>query len=365
MSDSMTFSSNPTIETANASLSTPNVSSSESLGSNHPDDKLIRRMISFKNPFDVLHISKTETLENIQKKYKKLALIVHPDKCNHPRAEEAFHALKKALKLLENEENRKRYSELMDKAEARVLEEWNANGSMDVHRDQESFRLEVQKMTQRLIIELELQCQRADEMRLANERFEKDIKQRAETERKRRDEEETLWEEGRTFRVESWRSFVEKSRSQKRLKTFTTSASAGSSTNSNGSTSTITTATTDTSTVVTNANNSTADVFATVSVSSTGASVATAITSSTSTATMTNITTNASPSNVITAPSPSKILTSTSMSAIKTKASPYPPPPPPPPPPLNGSAIGTTSSNKSGNRGNYISKPIKPVRKLI
>jgi len=29
-------------------------------------------------------------MEDIQKKYKKVALLIHPDKCKHPKATEAF-----------------------------------------------------------------------------------------------------------------------------------------------------------------------------------------------------------------------------------------------------------------------------------
>jgi len=196
----------------------------------HPQDKLIRRVVSFKNPFDAMELARTESLENIQKKYKKLALILHPDKCNHPRAEEAFDALKKALKQLENEDKRKQFADLMERAENAVLDDWKKQGKKrqskpgnitaadpdspefewteDIGGDSPEFVMDVRKMTQRMIIELELEGKRAEDYRLANEKYEKEMKLKAAEELKLRDEEDRVWEDNRENRVESWRSFT-------------------------------------------------------------------------------------------------------------------------------------------------------------
>lgn len=37
----------------------------------------------------------------IKKRYWKLSLMIHPDKCGHPKAAEAFQALAAAAKLLQ------------------------------------------------------------------------------------------------------------------------------------------------------------------------------------------------------------------------------------------------------------------------
>ena len=169
------------------------------------------------------------------------------------------------------------------------------------------FRLEVQKLTQRFIIEMEVQLQRADEMRLANERFEKEQKMKVEAERRRRDEEDVQWEEGRAFRVESWRNFVEKARTQKKLK---------------------------------------------ISSSTTATAAAATATTTTTTSAMLDVT-----MNVITADATSNSL----------KRPPPPPPPvkpPPPPPPPSSSSTATTTTTASANvaRPHLSAMPLRPHR---
>jgi DnaJ family protein C protein 8 len=46
---------------------------------------------SFKlNPYERLNLRFTATPEDIRKQYRKLSLMVHPDKCKHSQAAEAF-----------------------------------------------------------------------------------------------------------------------------------------------------------------------------------------------------------------------------------------------------------------------------------
>lgn len=50
-----------------------------------------RILWSFKlNPYERLNLRFTATPEEIRRQYRKLSLMVHPDKCKHPQAAEAF-----------------------------------------------------------------------------------------------------------------------------------------------------------------------------------------------------------------------------------------------------------------------------------
>jgi hypothetical protein len=50
-----------------------------------------RILWSFKlNPYERLNLRFTATPEEIRKQFRKLSLMVHPDKCKHPQASEAF-----------------------------------------------------------------------------------------------------------------------------------------------------------------------------------------------------------------------------------------------------------------------------------
>ncbi|KAL2227688.1 UNVERIFIED_CONTAM: DnaJ subfamily C member 10 [Sesamum indicum] len=54
------------------------------------------------SPYDILGVNKNMSPENMKKRYWKLSLMVHPDKCSHPQAHQAFVKLNKAFKDLQD-----------------------------------------------------------------------------------------------------------------------------------------------------------------------------------------------------------------------------------------------------------------------
>ncbi|XP_062453514.1 dnaJ homolog subfamily C member 14 [Rhea pennata] len=61
------------------------------------------------NPFQVLGLEATASDAELKKAYRRLAMLVHPDKNEHPRAEEAFKVLRAAWDIVSNPEKRKEY----------------------------------------------------------------------------------------------------------------------------------------------------------------------------------------------------------------------------------------------------------------
>lgn len=49
-----------------------------------------------------------------------LSILVHPDKCKHPKAPDAFHVLEQAYKTLMDPEKRRMYQRVMREARDRV-----------------------------------------------------------------------------------------------------------------------------------------------------------------------------------------------------------------------------------------------------
>ncbi|KHG00844.1 DnaJ subfamily C member 14 [Gossypium arboreum] len=82
-------------------------------------------------PYDVIGANRNTTADNIKKKYWKLSLMVHPDKCAHPQAHQAFIILNKAFKELQDPDKRKALDEKIKlkeeqeefKAELRAMRE--------------------------------------------------------------------------------------------------------------------------------------------------------------------------------------------------------------------------------------------------
>jgi DnaJ homolog subfamily C member 8 len=72
------------------------------------DNEVNRILGAFKlNPFEQLGLRFNATLEDIRRQYRKVSLLVHPDKCKHPRAKDAFEVIGVANKELTDDDRRK------------------------------------------------------------------------------------------------------------------------------------------------------------------------------------------------------------------------------------------------------------------
>ncbi|KAH6759401.1 DNAJ heat shock N-terminal domain-containing protein [Perilla frutescens var. frutescens] len=79
--------------------------------------------------YDIVGANKDMSAENIKKRYWKLSLMVHPDKCSHPQAHQAFVKLNKAFK------------DLQDPAKRKVLDD-----KLKEKEDREAFQVELKAM---------------------------------------------------------------------------------------------------------------------------------------------------------------------------------------------------------------------------
>ncbi len=52
------------------------------------------------NPFEQLGVNFDANRDDIKRQYRKVSLLVHPDKCSHPRASDAFDILGQAQAAL-------------------------------------------------------------------------------------------------------------------------------------------------------------------------------------------------------------------------------------------------------------------------
>ncbi|XP_071691562.1 uncharacterized protein [Rutidosis leptorrhynchoides] len=69
------------------------------------------------SPYDVVGVNRQMAADNIKKRYWKLSLMVHPDKCPHPEAHQAFIKLNKAFKDLQDPVKRKAMDDKIDEKE--------------------------------------------------------------------------------------------------------------------------------------------------------------------------------------------------------------------------------------------------------
>src|SRR6266446_4267549 len=68
-------------------------------------------MANEKDYYEVLGVSKTASLDEIKKAYRKLALDFHPDRNKTKEADAKFKEVTKAFEVLSNEEKRKTYDQ--------------------------------------------------------------------------------------------------------------------------------------------------------------------------------------------------------------------------------------------------------------
>lgn len=99
-------------------------------------------------PYDILGVNQNRSAENIKKRYWKISLLVHPDKCSHPQAHQAFIKLNKAFKELQDPEKKKALDEKIKfkeeqekfKVELRAMREaaqWRRSQGISMEGDDE------------------------------------------------------------------------------------------------------------------------------------------------------------------------------------------------------------------------------------
>jgi curved DNA-binding protein CbpA len=64
------------------------------------DDSEIKRILNAKSDYMVLGLSPGVDGATVRKRYRQIAITVHPDKCKHPNADQAFHRIVKAYRQL-------------------------------------------------------------------------------------------------------------------------------------------------------------------------------------------------------------------------------------------------------------------------
>ncbi|KAG0464090.1 hypothetical protein HPP92_019725 [Vanilla planifolia] len=86
-------------------------------------------MAEVSKPYDVLGVTWRASFDSIKKRYWKLSLMVHPDKCSHPQAHQAFVILNQAFKDLQDPEKKNSIDE-----------------KIKIKEDQEAFKAELQAL---------------------------------------------------------------------------------------------------------------------------------------------------------------------------------------------------------------------------
>lgn len=197
------------------------------------DNEVLRVLSCFKlNPFEHLNLPFQATPEDVKRQYRKLSLLIHPDKCKHPKAKEAFSALAKAQQLLLEAQEREYLVSQMNLARDELrgerkkqLKKDNASkirslvdeGKYELHyEDSDEFKQKWKQRVREILTEQEWR-RRKMQMRISEEegRLKKDEEEAKEMWKRKRETDEK-WEETRENRVSSWRDFMKAGKKAKK-----------------------------------------------------------------------------------------------------------------------------------------------------
>ena len=191
-------------------------------------DAEVERILScFKlNPYEHLALRFDAKEDDIRRAFRKISLLVHPDKCTHEKAKAAFDAIGQAQQLLGTPEVKRELDFNLERAQDAVVKNWRKNTRNDVvlrvrfsgNREaqlaaflasdefHELWKLEARKM----IVDVEWRRRKLTlRIKAEEERVEKEEKEEAQ-ERKRKSKAQKEWdnEKAREGRVGGWRDFM-------------------------------------------------------------------------------------------------------------------------------------------------------------
>lgn len=201
------------------------------------DAEVLRILSCFKlNPYEHLNLRFDATEDQIKRAFRKVSLMVHPDKCKHADAKAAFDAIGQAQQLLAQEEVRRELDFNLSRAKDAVIKAWRKetrndvvlrvrfNGDRDAQQEaflqsdefHERWKLEGRKN----IVDLEWRRRKLTlRIKAEEERVTAEEKVEA-AERKKKQKAQKQWddEKAREGRVGGWRDFMNEKKSGKKKK---------------------------------------------------------------------------------------------------------------------------------------------------
>ena len=186
------------------------------LGDFGSPESQVERLTSrvFSSAYDIMMLGPDADEKTIKAQYRKLSALVHPDKCKHPKANEAFLVVKKAHDDLMDPNYHDKYKDILPIARKTVYERRKAENPDRMKRGEDPLELEGSDFNAAVIEECEAMLRHEAEEAAYAERVRKSNEERLEQSRKRRIEERNAvrkqqkqWENTRELRVAGWRAF--------------------------------------------------------------------------------------------------------------------------------------------------------------
>ena len=164
--------------------------------------------------YDVLSISPGSDMKTVKLQYRKLSALVHPDKCKHVKAHDAFLVLKKAYDDLQSSDYTDKYTEVIQVAREVVLQRRTKENQDRQNLGEEllptegpEFEQAVREECESLIQKEEEERERAQRIRASNEALLAESRRKANREAKETKRKRKQWDAKLDSRVAGWRQF--------------------------------------------------------------------------------------------------------------------------------------------------------------
>ena len=179
------------------------------------DRLLTFKDITFIDPFNILNISYNSTEEQIKRKYRATAMLIHPDKCTLLDAPEAFHILEQAYKFLINPETKYNFKNILSTAKERVEVK---RKEINDERKKKHLPLlpndtiddEIREMIIKINKENEDNIKYQRELKFSQKKRERDIENQNKEQEIKLEQRKKEWEGFRDKRVRNWNRFKDK-----------------------------------------------------------------------------------------------------------------------------------------------------------
>eukprot|EP01053_Blabericola_migrator_P000019 Blabericola_migrator_1__18@NODE_1005_length_5722_cov_152_220336_g691_i0_p3_GENE_NODE_1005_length_5722_cov_152_220336_g691_i0NODE_1005_length_5722_cov_152_220336_g691_i0_p3_ORF_typecomplete_len298_score94_74DnaJ/PF00226_31/6_1e14DnaJ/PF00226_31/1_7e03Mitofilin/PF09731_9/0_12LPD30/PF18850_1/0_18LPD30/PF18850_1/9_7e02LPD30/PF18850_1/3_4e03Eco57I/PF07669_11/6_8Gluconate_2dh3/PF13618_6/18_NODE_1005_length_5722_cov_152_220336_g691_i015052398 len=181
--------------------------------SNDQVDRIIECLKRGSSHFDILLAPPYASKELIKKHFRKLSVLIHPDKCDHEEAHTAFMAVKKSFEELQKPEYRAKYMDVIEEAKEQLIKEKKEQAKKGkktaVEETDEDLRKATIERCDQILKEREERIAYAEKTRMENELRLQRLKAEQEAEEYRKQLERNKWLEKRDERVGHWREFRE------------------------------------------------------------------------------------------------------------------------------------------------------------
>lgn len=186
------------------------------------------------NPYEHLNLRFDCNAADINKAFRKISLMVHPDKCKHEHAKQAFDAIGQAQTLLSKEDFKKELDFNLERAREDVMKAWRKETRNDVvlrvrfqgNREamaeafvaSDEYHERWKLAARKYIVDLEWRRRKLTLRIAAEEERVKAEEQEEAAERKKESKMQKNWnkEEARETRVGDWRDFMKNQKSKKK-----------------------------------------------------------------------------------------------------------------------------------------------------